>query len=64
MKWRSASRVLCDSDCKIVHIKLKEFFYKIAIKPAMLNGTEFWDVKKQHIYKMTIVKWKYSQHIL
>lgn len=30
----------------------------------MLNGAEFWDVKKLHIYEMTIVKWKYSQHIL
>ena len=37
MKWRLASRVLCD---KKVPLKLKGKFYRVAVLPAMLYGAE------------------------
>ncbi|KAM1528699.1 hypothetical protein ACFXTI_017714 [Malus domestica] len=42
MKWKSASDVLCD---RRMPLKLKENFYRTAIRPAMLYGTECWAVK-------------------
>ncbi|KAH1206126.1 Craniofacial development protein 2 [Glycine max] len=45
MKWRKASGVLCDAK---VPIKLKGKFYRTAIRPAILYGTECWAVKSQH----------------
>ena len=36
MKWKSASAMLCD---RRVPLKLKEIFYRTAIRPAMLYGT-------------------------
>ena len=42
-KWRNASGVLCDQR---IPLRLKEKFYKIAIRPAMLYGTECWAIKK------------------
>ena len=41
-KWRNASGVLCDQR---IPLRLKEKFYKTAIRPAMLYGTECWAVK-------------------
>ena len=46
MKWRQASRVLCD---KKVPEKLKGKFYRMAIRPAILYGAECWPTKRQHI---------------
>ena len=51
MKWRSALGVWCNH--RILN-KLKGRFYKIAIWLAMVYGTECWDVKKQHIHKMSV----------
>ena len=42
LKWRRASCVLCD---KKVPLKLKGNFYRTAVRPAMLYGTECWAVK-------------------
>jgi hypothetical protein len=39
MKWRQASGILCD---KRVSQKLKDKFYRMAIRPAMLYGAECW----------------------
>jgi hypothetical protein len=47
------NRSICDPR---IPIMLKEILYRIAIKPAMLYGTECWVVKKQHIHKMSVVK--------
>ncbi|CAN6580898.1 unnamed protein product [Malus baccata var. baccata] len=33
-------------------LKLKENFYRTAIRPAMLYGTVCWEVKHQHVHKM------------
>ncbi|KAJ7957951.1 Retrovirus-related Pol polyprotein LINE-1 [Quillaja saponaria] len=53
VKWRSASGVLCDP--KIPN-RLKGKFYKSAVRPAMLYGTECWAVKKQHSHKMGVAE--------
>jgi len=37
LKWRSATRVLCDRN---IPLWLKEKFYRTAIRPALLYGTE------------------------
>lgn len=51
MKWKSALEVLCD--CKMpIKLRGNFFFFKNAIQPAMLYGTECWAVKKQYIHKI------------
>lgn len=42
-KWRAASGVLCDRN---IPLKLKGKFYKVAIRPAMLYGSECWPISK------------------
>ena len=43
LKWRAAIAMLCDR--KFLS-KLKGKFYRVAIRPALLYGTECWPVKK------------------
>ena len=43
MKWRQASGVLCD---KRVPQKLKDKFYRTAIRHAMLYGAEYWPTER------------------
>ena len=50
---RSASGVLCD---RRRPLKLKGKFYRTAIRPAMLYGTECWAVKHQHVHKMGVAE--------
>ena len=52
-KWRSATRVLCD---RKVSEKLKGKFYRTAIRPAMLYGTECWATKHEHEQKMKVAE--------
>ncbi|KAH1265348.1 LINE-1 retrotransposable element ORF2 protein [Glycine max] len=59
MKWRKASGVLCDAK---VPIKLKGMFYRTAVRPAILYGTECWAVKSQHekkvgVAEMRMLRW-------
>ncbi|KAL5189467.1 Enoyl-CoA hydratase 2, peroxisomal [Glycine soja] len=59
MKWRKASGVLCDAK---VSIKLKGKFYRTAVRPAILYGTECWAVKSQHenkvgVAEMRMLRW-------
>ena len=59
LKWRRASGVLCD---KKVPLKLKGKFYRTAVRPAMLYGTECWAVKNQHenqvsVAEMRMLRW-------
>jgi hypothetical protein len=42
MKWHQASKILCD---KSVPQKLKDKFYRTAIRPAMLYGAQCWPKK-------------------
>jgi hypothetical protein len=46
VKWRQTSGVLCD---RKVPQKLKDKFYRTAIRPAMLYGAECWATKRQHV---------------
>ncbi|GJW41498.1 hypothetical protein Tco_0067343 [Tanacetum coccineum] len=43
MKWRAATGILCDRN---VPLKLKHKFYRVAIRPAMLYGSECWPITK------------------
>nr|KYP34423.1 Retrovirus-related Pol polyprotein LINE-1 [Cajanus cajan] len=59
MKWRRASGVLCD---KKVPLKLKGKFYRTAVRPAILYGTECWAAKgkhenKLHVAEMRMLRW-------
>ncbi|KAH1202990.1 RNA-directed DNA polymerase from mobile element jockey [Glycine max] len=59
MKWRKASGVLCDAK---VPIKLKGKFYRTAVRPAILYGTECWAIKSQHenkvgVAEMRMLRW-------
>ncbi|KAL5168862.1 DnaJ subfamily C member 7 [Glycine soja] len=59
MKWRKASGVLCDAK---VSIKLKGKFYRTAVRPAILYGTECWAIKSQHetkvgVAEMRMLRW-------
>jgi Reverse transcriptase (RNA-dependent DNA polymerase) len=46
VKWRSASGILCD---KKVPNKLKDKFYRMANRPAMMYDAKCWATKVQHI---------------
>jgi hypothetical protein len=53
MKWKQTSGILCD---KKVPQKLKDKFYRTAIKPAMLYGAECWPTKRQHMQQMSVAE--------
>ncbi|KAL6560073.1 hypothetical protein OROHE_006311 [Orobanche hederae] len=53
LKWKSATRVLCDPG--MPH-RLKGKFYRMAIRPALLYGTECWAVKQCHVQKMNVAE--------
>ena len=45
-KWMSVSGVLCD---RKVPLKVKEKYYKVVVRPALLYGSECWAVKHNHV---------------
>jgi hypothetical protein len=49
MKLRQASSILCD---KKIPNKLKDKFYMMMIRPAMMYDAKYWATKGQHIQKM------------
>ncbi|KAE8684176.1 Zeta-carotene desaturase [Hibiscus syriacus] len=49
LKWKAATGVLCD---KKVPLKLKGKFYRMTIRPALLYGSEYWAIKKDHVRRM------------
>jgi len=65
LKWRRASRVLCD---KKVPFKLKGKYYQTAVRPMMLYGTKCWTIKNQHenklrIAKLRMLRWMWGDEI-
>jgi len=58
MKWRLASRVLCD---KKVLQKLKDKFYRVVVRPTMLYRAECWPIKNFHVQKMKVVEMRILQ---
>ena len=53
LKWRNASRVLCDDK---IPLKLKGKFYRTAIRSVLLYGSECWAVKYQYEQKTSVVE--------
>ncbi|XP_057540781.1 uncharacterized protein LOC130818636 [Amaranthus tricolor] len=53
LKWRVAIEVLCD---RKFPSRLKGKFYRMAIRPALLYGTECWPVKKTLEHKMKVTE--------
>ncbi|KAG5594321.1 hypothetical protein H5410_035553 [Solanum commersonii] len=53
MKWRLASRVLCD---KKIPPRLKGKFYRVVVRPALLYGAECWPVKNAHVQKLHVAE--------
>jgi hypothetical protein len=45
--------VLCDLR---VPLKLKDKFYRIAIRPAMLYGAECWPTKMRHLQQLSVAE--------
>nr|XP_043619877.1 uncharacterized protein LOC122591692 [Erigeron canadensis] len=59
MRWRSASGVMCD---KRISLKLKGKFYRVAIRPTMLYGSECWPMTKAQasqveVAEMRMLRW-------
>ncbi|XP_065862596.1 uncharacterized protein, partial [Euphorbia lathyris] len=52
-KWKSATGFLCDPG---MPNRLKGKFYRTAIRPALLYGTECWAVKHCHIHKISVAE--------
>ncbi|KAD6796640.1 hypothetical protein E3N88_07536 [Mikania micrantha] len=48
-KWRVATTILCD---KRFPEKLKGKFYRVAVRPAMMYGSDCWPIKKTHARKL------------
>ncbi|XP_075104581.1 uncharacterized protein LOC142178614 [Nicotiana tabacum] len=55
IKWRLASRVLFD---KRVSSLIKDKFYRVVVRQAMLYGAECWPVKNSHTQKIKVVEMK------
>ncbi|GKA31398.1 ataxia telangiectasia mutated family protein [Tanacetum coccineum] len=53
LKWRAATGILRD---KNVPIKLKGKFYRVAIRPAMLYGSECWPLTKVQANRMEVAE--------
>ena len=52
-KWRDATGVLCD---RKFPTRLKGKFYRVAIRPTMLYGSECWAVKKAQVRKIEVAE--------
>nr|GFB70043.1 hypothetical protein [Tanacetum cinerariifolium] len=66
LKWRATTRVFCD---KNVPLKPKGKFYRVAIRPAMLYGSECWPITKALANRMEVaalrmLRWTYGKIML
>nr|GEU78428.1 retrovirus-related Pol polyprotein LINE-1 [Tanacetum cinerariifolium] len=53
MKWKAASGILCD---KRIPLKLKGKFYRATIRPAMLYGSECWQITKALAFRVEVAE--------
>ncbi|GKD98340.1 retrovirus-related pol polyprotein LINE-1 [Tanacetum coccineum] len=60
MKWRAASGVLCD---RRIPLKLKGKFYMVAIRPAMMYGSECWPITKAQANRMREGRLRWFGHV-
>ncbi|GJR28853.1 retrovirus-related pol polyprotein LINE-1 [Tanacetum coccineum] len=66
LKWRAATGVLCD---RKVPLKLKGKFYRVAIRPAMLYGSECWPITKAlanrvEVAELRMLRWTCGRTLL
>nr|XP_043619607.1 uncharacterized protein LOC122591401 [Erigeron canadensis] len=66
MRWRAASGVMCD---KRIPLKLKGKFYRVAIRPVMLYGSECWPMMKLQasrveVTEMRMLRWSCGKTLL
>ncbi|GKD05175.1 hypothetical protein Tco_1180149 [Tanacetum coccineum] len=66
MKWRAATGVLCDRNAPL---KLKGKFYRVAIRPAMLYGSECWPITKAlanrvEVAELRMLRWTCGKTLL
>nr|GEW30909.1 ribonuclease H-like domain-containing protein [Tanacetum cinerariifolium] len=66
IKWRAATGVLCD---RKVPFKLKGKFCRVAIRPAMLYGSECWPITKAlankvEVAELRMLKWTCGKTLL
>ncbi|GJU90167.1 retrovirus-related pol polyprotein LINE-1 [Tanacetum coccineum] len=66
LKWRSTTGIMCDNK---VPLKLKGKFYRVAIRPAMLYGSECWPLTKvqanrMEVAEMRMLRWTCGKTIL
>ncbi|GJY11783.1 retrovirus-related pol polyprotein LINE-1 [Tanacetum coccineum] len=64
-KWRAASGVLC---YKRIPVKLNRKFYKVAIRPTMLYGSECWPIMKAQanrveVTELRMLRWTHDKTI-
>jgi hypothetical protein len=60
LKWRQVSGVLCDPR---VPLKLKDKFYRTAIRPDMLYGAKCWPTKRRHVQQLSVAEMHMLQWI-
>ncbi|GJR42788.1 hypothetical protein Tco_1310891 [Tanacetum coccineum] len=66
LKWRAGTRILCD---KNVPLKLKGKFYRVAIRPTMMYGSECWPLTKVQanrieVAEMRMLRWTCGKTLL
>ncbi|GJV15561.1 retrovirus-related pol polyprotein LINE-1 [Tanacetum coccineum] len=66
LKWRATTGIMCDNK---VPLKLKGKFYRVAIRPAMLYGSECWPLTKvqanrMEVAEMRMLRWTCGKTIL
>ncbi|GJZ04251.1 phosphoenolpyruvate/phosphate translocator 2 isoform 2 [Tanacetum coccineum] len=66
LKWRAATGVLCD---RSVPLKLKGKFYRVAIRPSMLYGSECWPITKAlanrvEVAELRMLRWTCGRTML
>ncbi|GJU07795.1 hypothetical protein Tco_1124225 [Tanacetum coccineum] len=66
LRWRAATRVLCDRN---IPLKLKGKFYRVAIRPSMLYGSECWPITKvlangMEVAELRILRWTCGKTML
>nr|GEW47924.1 hypothetical protein [Tanacetum cinerariifolium] len=66
LKWRAATKVICDRN---IPLNLKRKFYRVAIRPSMLYGSECWLITKalanrMEVAELRMLRWTYGKIML
>jgi hypothetical protein len=60
LKWHQTFDVLCDPR---VLLKLKDKFYRTAIRSVMLYGAKCWPTKRRHVQQLSVAEMRMVQWI-